>query len=180
MYWREMRIHEYEYSEEYWDTWLCSKCDPNQPLRTIIAGSREGASYGDVKIACALANWKIGLVLSGRARGVDQLGEKWAMERDLIIEPYPANWDFGKGAGHMRNQVMASRADALVAVWDGVSKGTKHMIETAEKFNLQTIIYNFVDGTHILRNPPLQTTMYSLETIPKDGFETTKIKKQKK
>jgi len=33
---------------------------------------------------------------------------------------------------------MAEYADALVAFWDGKSKGTKNMIETARKLGLKT------------------------------------------
>jgi hypothetical protein len=32
---------------------------------------------------------------------------------------------------------MAKCADALVAFWDGESRGTKHMIEMAKKYNLK-------------------------------------------
>jgi hypothetical protein len=38
---------------------------------------------------------------------------------------------------------MAERAEALIAVWDGKSKGTKHMIETAHDFGLKVYVYKF-------------------------------------
>jgi hypothetical protein len=48
-----------------------------------------------------------------------------------VIKRYPADWDtFGKSAGYRRNEQMAEDADALVAFWDGESKGTAHMIDT--------------------------------------------------
>ena len=41
------------------------------------------------------------------------------------------NWTkFGRRAGMLRNADMAEQAQALVAFWDGESKGTKHMIDT--------------------------------------------------
>lgn len=36
----------------------------------------------------------------------------------------------------VRNEAMAIYADALLAVWDGESKGTKGMIDIAEKYGL--------------------------------------------
>lgn len=38
---------------------------------------------------------------------------------------------------------MAEYADALIAFWDGKSKGTKNMIEEAEKRNLKVIVKNY-------------------------------------
>jgi uncharacterized phage-like protein YoqJ len=53
---------------------------------------------------------------------------------------YPANWrKYGKRAGHRRNQQMADNADALIALWDGESPGTRDMIRRME--NKPTIIY---------------------------------------
>ena len=49
-----------------------------------------------------------------------------------------ADWDqFGKSAGYKRNIQMAEHADALIAIWDGKSKGTMHMITEACKRNLR-------------------------------------------
>lgn len=39
---------------------------------------------------------------------------------------------------------MAEYADALVAFWDGKSKGTKHMIETARKHGLKVRVVPYV------------------------------------
>lgn len=181
MYRSEMMYNTYVQSREFWDTWLCSKCDPDPKFRTIIAGSREGVTLGHVKVAVAKAKWKIGMTLSGRARGADQMGEKWAMERDLMIECYAANWDaYGKGAGHIRNEVMASHADALIAIWDGVSPGTKHMIAIAKKFNLLIGVYLFKEDSFSIVNDNRVTTLYTMETIPSDFGDTNKIKKEKK
>ena len=53
---------------------------------------------------------------------------------DIKLSTSPADWDLdGKSAGFKRNVKMAEYADALVAFWDGESKGTKHMIETAKE-----------------------------------------------
>ena len=36
---------------------------------------------------------------------------------------------------------MAENADALLAIWDGESRGTKHMIDTAREKGLEVYVY---------------------------------------
>ena len=110
-------------------------------MRTIIAGSRSITDYAAVVAALAQCPWEITTVLSGGARGVDLLGEMWAQDNKVKLEVYPANWKaYGKLAGFARNVDMAQRAEALVAVWDGESNGTRHMIRTAEKHDLRIFV----------------------------------------
>lgn len=171
------------YSEDYWSTWVCSNCDPNFPRRTIIAGSRvEDVTFGDIKIALAQAPFKTGLVLSGRATGADQWGEEWAMERDLIIEPYPANWDaFGKGAGPIRNEIMGSKADSLVLCWDGKSPGSKNMLKVAKAFNLEIFVYYFLeDRSEYIEGKPSARNKKGEEIIEYKEYNEMKKKRVKK
>lgn len=111
-------------------------------MRTIIAGSRTCTDFRHVEHAMRQCGWTPTVVLSGMARGVDKLGEKWAKENGIKIEYYQAAWDTqGKRAGYIRNERMAKNADALVAVWDGASKGTKHMIDLANKLGLKVFCW---------------------------------------
>lgn len=109
-------------------------------FRVIIAGGRDFNNY-DGMAACLdrllkNVNDKIEVVC-GMARGADRLGERYAKERGYKVIYMPADWDMdGRSAGFKRNVKMAEYADALVAFWDGKSSGTKHMIETAEKMEL--------------------------------------------
>lgn len=76
--------------------------------------------------------------------GADGLGEKYAEDRDLEVEYFPANWEkHGRAAGPIRNDKATDHADALVAFWDGKSKGTRGVIILAKIKNLKirTIIY---------------------------------------
>jgi predicted double-glycine peptidase len=111
-------------------------------MRTIVAGSRTCNDYDLVKQAIENSNFNPTVVISGTAMGVDQLGERWAKENNIAIERFPAQWDkYGKSAGYKRNTEMALKADALIAIWFKGSRGTKHMIEIAKKFNLKIFIY---------------------------------------
>jgi len=95
-------------------------------MKTIIAGSREINDFALVEEAIKLSNFKITTVVSGGARGVDSLGEWYANKNNLEIDRYLPEWNkFGRGAGHIRNELMAKNADALVDIWDGKSPGTK-------------------------------------------------------
>ena len=112
-------------------------------MRTIIAGSREGFDYADVLCAVHECGWSVTTVISGNARGVDSLGERFANHRQIPCEIYPANWNLhGKSAGYKRNELMATKAEALIALWDGESRGTKHMINIAKRQGLRIYIYH--------------------------------------
>ena len=76
----------------------------------------------------------VGAFISGTARGIDQIGERWAERRGLAVERYPADWKrLGKEAGMVRNQQMVDEATHVVAFWDGVSEGTEHAIGAARR-----------------------------------------------
>ena len=83
----------------------------------------------------------ITIVVSGGAPGVDTLGEQYADEMNIPVHVYEADWDkHGRAAGPIRNRKMAENAEALIALWDGKSKGTKNMIETATKKGLMVYV----------------------------------------
>jgi hypothetical protein len=113
-------------------------------MRTIIAGSRSFGRYEDLKEAIKDSGLEITTVLSGTAAGADKLGERWANENLVQLERYPAEWDlYGKSAGHKRNIEMAHKADALVLLWDGMSSGSAHMLETATRLGLIVHVRRF-------------------------------------
>ena len=115
-------------------------------MKIIIAGSRSIYDYKIVRACindCIAQNRiEITTIISGNAIGVDKLGEKYAEEYKIDTEKYPANWNlYGKSAGYKRNVTMAERADGLIAIWDGGSVGTKHMIDIARKKGLDVWVY---------------------------------------
>jgi hypothetical protein len=111
-------------------------------MKTIIAGSRIITKYEDVLEAISLVGWNITEVVSGGAKGVDKFGERYAEDHKIPLKRFPADWNkYGRGAGVIRNNDMAEYADALIAVWDLRSKGTKHMIDIAMVFKLDILIH---------------------------------------
>jgi hypothetical protein len=100
-------------------------------MKVIVAGSRDITNREIIVNAIESSKFEITEIVSGTARGVDKLGEKYGLTYNIPIIMFPANWNkYGKSAGYIRNTEMAKYADALIAIWDGKSSGTKHMIKT--------------------------------------------------
>ena len=116
-------------------------------FRVIIAGSRDFEDYELLrnKMDFLLSNIKeTVLIISGMARGADRLGLRYAREREYEVMEFYANWDYhGKQAGYIRNVEMAEHADALVAFWDGKSRGTGHMINIAREKGLRVRVIRY-------------------------------------
>jgi hypothetical protein len=74
---------------------------------------------------------RIDVVVSGGAAGADSLGERWALARGREARIYRPDWKRGRGAGFERNSVIAEDCDALVAFWDGRSRGTLDTLKKA-------------------------------------------------
>ncbi len=73
-------------------------------------------------------------IVSGGASGIDTLAEDWADKNRIsktIIRPQYSR--YGKSAPLIRNKEIVNRADMVVAIWDGKSRGTKFTMEYAEK-----------------------------------------------
>ena len=116
--------------------------------KVIVAGCRDFADYELLKEKCDfyLQNKKPEniVIVSGHASGADALGERYAQERGLQLEAFPANWKaHGRAAGPIRNAQMASVAHALIAFWDGKSRETKNMIDTATKRGLKVAVVRY-------------------------------------
>ncbi len=111
-------------------------------MRVIIAGGRDITDYNLVRTAYEKSGFVATEIVSGGARGVDYLGECLAKNLNIPIKVFPADWDeYGKKAGPIRNSQMANYADALIAVWNGESKGTGNMIVQARGKGLDIFIY---------------------------------------
>lgn len=116
-------------------------------MRTIIAGSRTILRMSVLETAMERLSFTPSVVISGCAIGVDRLGEAWAMARSIPIDRFPADWTtYGRRAGFIRNALMAENADALVALWDSDSPGTKHMIKCAGDNGLRVFVFTIKDG----------------------------------
>ena len=118
-------------------------------FKVVIAGSRGFSNYKLLRESCNKLLFEKRkthniIVVSGNAKGADQLGEKYSKDEGFDLEVYPAQWKkLGKSAGYKRNEQMAEIADGLIAFWDGESKGTKHMIDISNKKGIDVRIIKY-------------------------------------
>lgn len=94
-----------------------------------------------------------GYVLTGGAKGIDSYARDWAEKLDYDWHVMHPDWDhYGKSAGYRRNEDMLEqiRLDSeahgiphyLIAMYDGESPGTKHMIDNYEShFKMKSLIF---------------------------------------
>ncbi len=74
------------------------------------------------------------LIISGGAKGIDTLAEKYADEHKIskliLLPQYNL---YGRAAPIKRNETMVDIADTVLIVWDGQSRGTKYTLQYATK-----------------------------------------------
>lgn len=120
-------------------------------MRVIIAGGRDFSDYDQMVEAFEQLFLYEGAVLdddltivTGGAKGADSLGYQLGAEYELPQSVYHAAWDdYGPAAGPIRNAAMAAASDVLLAFWDGQSRGTLNMIDTALKEGLEVHVYRY-------------------------------------
>lgn len=141
-----------------------------QDLRIMIAGSRTYNNYDELKTiingfitAMSIANndtYNI-IIVSGKAKGADTLGEQYANEYRYNIEEYPAKWKdlnaqpckikynqygaYNCLAGMNRNKDMVNASDIVFMFHDGKSSGTAHDLKLAKQYNKQYVYINYND-----------------------------------
>ena len=101
-------------------------------MRVAIVGSRHFAAPNRV-VDYVKSLPKGASVITGSASGVDAAVTKAAREAGIPVQVMPASFDEMadplKAAA--RNQRLVEACDALVAFWDGASKGTRTTIDRA-------------------------------------------------
>lgn len=135
------------------------------PVKAVIAGSRSldhplhALAWVEQACleACTLWDAVIVEVVSGKAPGIDTIGELFAQKYGIPINDKPADWNnitvpgalirtrrdgsqYNVLAGHMRNEQMAIYGDVAILVWDGISTGTMDMNKRMEAKNKQVYV----------------------------------------
>jgi hypothetical protein len=100
-------------------------------VRIIVCGSRGWTDrvllervLDDVLADCERYWYERPIVREGEADGADELARKWAEDRGLDVEPFPADWTQGRGAGHARNADMMHAEVELVVAFSITSPAT--------------------------------------------------------
>ena len=99
-------------------------------MKLLIAGSRSITHFNLSEYVMK----DVSLIISGGAEGIDTLAEEYADRHrisKLILRP---RYDlYGRSAPLRRNEMMVELADAVLVIWDGVSRGAVFTIRCAEK-----------------------------------------------
>jgi len=76
-------------------------------------------------------------ILSGGAEGVDSSAKEYALANGIkYTEFLPEYNKYGRVAPLKRNIEIINNSDLVLAFWDGVSRGTKYVVENCVKRNV--------------------------------------------
>lgn len=116
---------------------------PKTQTKVAVVGSRDFPSqYMVERVIYELP--KSCIIVSGGARGVDTWAEQVAKYHGRDTEIFYPEWQkYGKSAGYVRNNIIVSSCDILIAFWDGKSRGTKHSINLANYMKKPCIIVRY-------------------------------------
>lgn len=123
-----------------------NKTEPLKLKKVAVVGSR---TFTDAQLLeKVLDNFKEPFILiSGGAKGVDTLAEAYADKKcydKLIIKPDYKS--FGKLAPVIRNTEIIDRADHVILLWDGKSKGTLDVLNKCKK---KAKSFSLIEFNHI-------------------------------
>ena len=96
-------------------------------------------------------------IVSGGATGADELAEEYARRNHLPLKVFHPNYDrYHKTAPLQRNLSIIRYSDFVLALWDGTSRGTAHVIQNC-----------ILEYTHVhvllIRDGALVTTLFGQE-----------------
>ena len=106
-------------------------------MKLLIVGSR---SITDFDLSPHIPA-DVDTVISGGADGIDSLAERYADKHRLSKEILRPRYDlYGRAAPLKRNQQMVDMADAVLIIWDGISKGAQYTLKYSKKSNKQVTL----------------------------------------
>lgn len=108
--------------------------------RIAIVGSRDFRWEEQVRAFVHLLPDDL-MIVSGGARGPDSWAIDEAKKLGRSFAVFPAYWErYGKRAGTIRNEKIASYSDAMVAFWDSDSRGTLDSIRKMQALGKPTYV----------------------------------------
>lgn len=111
-------------------------------MRVLVTGSRYWDDYSYMYAVLSEHIEAGDTLISGTARGADQMAESMWEHYRLPIERYPANWSLGRGAGLLRNEQMVDTdPDICIAFFKVGARntGTTHCANYAQKKGVSVV-----------------------------------------
>lgn len=110
-------------------------------MKVLICVSRSIIDPAVISQAIFRSGIKPTHIISGGARGADTLARLYAASKDIRFTEHVADWEGqGRRAGFLRNVRMVDAVEAVIAIWDGESRGTKHSIYYATSQGKQVFV----------------------------------------
>lgn len=111
-------------------------------MNVAIVGGRDFDDYEQFKSCVNGEKIKFKSIISGGARGVDTLAERYAKEIGVPLKIYWPDWTkHGKAAGPIRNRQIIENSDCVIAFWDEKSPGTRSSLKIAEELKKPLTIF---------------------------------------
>lgn len=81
-------------------------------------------------------------IVSGGAKGIDSCARAYALENGVKPTEFLPEYDkYGRSAPLKRNITIIENADLVLAFWDGVSHGTKHVIDNCKRIGVPVKVF---------------------------------------
>lgn len=107
-------------------------------MRVAVIGSR-GLTVSDLERYLPKETTEI---VSGGAKGIDSCAREYALSHNMRLTEFLPEYDkYGRAAPLKRNITIIQNADLVLAFWDGVSRGTKYVIDNCRKRNIPVTVY---------------------------------------
>lgn len=118
----------------------------NTVMKLALVGSRNYTNYEEFcdVVDDVLEGWEQTpeCIISGGAKGADELAEKYAVERNYPLKVYHANWFIhGNAAGPKRNTQIVKECTHMIAFPTSDSKGTGDSIRKAQSAEKTVYVY---------------------------------------
>ena len=81
-------------------------------------------------------------IVSGGAKGIDTCAKQYAISNGIKLTEYLPEYEkYGRSAPLKRNIKIIEYADLVVAFWDGVSHGTKFVIDNCKRQGIPVKVF---------------------------------------
>lgn len=109
-------------------------------MKLAVVGSRSIKAYD----LSSLIPEETTEIISGGAVGVDTLAEQYARRHNLKLTVFLPEYDlYGRRAPFIRNRFIVEECDEVLALWDGISRGTMFTVGYAEKIGKPVHLHRF-------------------------------------
>jgi hypothetical protein len=106
-------------------------------MKVAVIGSQTFTDYALMEET--LKHIYISELITGESEGADKLAKQYATEHNIKFQEIPHD----PQPIHNRSYQIISKAQMVIAFWDGKSQGTCDLVKYAQKQNKQLLIKNF-------------------------------------